>query len=348
MQLVIRPANPGNAKPLIGLYGEGKVGKTTSAALLARGFVGDTGRIIMIETEAGRGEVAAKKVPGAFDVISLQSDFSPEIFGEAIAMAEKAKADALIIDSASAEWEGIGGVLDQAEKKRADGAKGVLVWQQPKISHARHFMLRLLQTPIPLVIVNMRGKYAMEEVVVNGRKDWARSKDLQPIQSDGILFDLFFCAWLDREHRVHIWGTNDDTLREVIPEGSIISIQTGRQLRAWSAGGAAANPPRAEPAAGMTTPANDPPPEQSGAPFTVRFPNADPKAYDQLADWLSVMAKSMQKIAAADTLEKFWSLNAEERQRIASLDSETATSVQMAHDAAVKRLAKPADGEALL
>jgi hypothetical protein len=50
-----------------------------------------------------------------------------------------------------------------AADNQEKGTKGVLVWQQPKIKHQRHFMLRLMQTPIPLVIVCMRAKYPMEK-----------------------------------------------------------------------------------------------------------------------------------------------------------------------------------------
>ena len=72
MSFSFRPAERSQAKPLIGLYAESGCGKTYSALLLARGFVGSAGKIGMIETEAGRGEAYADIVPGGYDVASLR------------------------------------------------------------------------------------------------------------------------------------------------------------------------------------------------------------------------------------------------------------------------------------
>src|SRR6266436_5050914 len=154
MTYQFRPAKRSEAKPLFGLYSESGCGKTWSALLLARGFVGPAGKIGMIETEGGRGEVYVGREPvGQYLVRPIRQEFSPKAYGLAITDAENEKLDALIIDSASHEWEGAGGVLSMAAANQANGVKGVLVWQQPKINHQRHFMLRLMQTPIPLVIV---------------------------------------------------------------------------------------------------------------------------------------------------------------------------------------------------
>src|SRR5215813_5637862 len=104
MTYQFRPAKRSEAKPLIGLYSESGCGKTWSALLLARGFVGPAGRICMIETEGGRGEAYVGRPPvGDYDVRPIRQTFSPQAYGEAISEAEAAKYDALIIDSASHE-----------------------------------------------------------------------------------------------------------------------------------------------------------------------------------------------------------------------------------------------------
>lgn len=232
-----RPAKRSEAKPLVGLYAESGCGKTLSALYLARGFVGPSGRIGMIETESGRGEAFADILPGGYDVLPLRDTFSPQAYGQAITAAEAANLDALIIDSASHEWEGKGGVLSMAADNQAAGKKGVIVWQQPKMEHQRHFMLRLMQTPIPLVILCMRAKYPMQEEVVNGRKEWVRSKILEPIQADNILSEMFVHAWIDREHRLHVTKYTRDDWRQIFVEGQPISIETGQRLAAWAKGG---------------------------------------------------------------------------------------------------------------
>lgn len=233
-----RPAIKSSAKLLIGLYSESGCGKTFSALLLARGFVGAKGTIAMIETESGRGEAYADTIQGGYSVLSLRDDFSPAAYGEAISAAEKEGFGALIIDSASHEWEGIGGVLDMAAKNEEAGKKGLLVWQKPKISHSKEFMLRLMQTSIPLVIVCMRAKYPME----GQGKDMKRSKTLEPKQSADILFEMMVHGWVDYDHNLHI--TKPRSLAEdrtgiisgVFQNAKPITLETGARLAAWAEG----------------------------------------------------------------------------------------------------------------
>jgi len=231
-----RPAKRSEAKPLIGLYSQSGGGKTNSALLLARGFVGPAGRVGMIETESGRGEAYADIIPGGYDVIAMRDDFSPVRYGQAISTAEQAGLGALIIDSASHEWESSGGVLDMAAQNQAAGKKGPIVWQQPKMQHQRNFMLRLLATPIPLVIVCMRAKYPMHEKTVNGRKEWVRSDELEPIQAADILYEMFVHGWLDQHHRLHVTKLTRPDLAQVFRDGELITIETGRRLAAWAKG----------------------------------------------------------------------------------------------------------------
>lgn len=234
MNVGFRPASRVEAKPLIGLYAESGCGKTWSALLLARGYVGPNGKIGMIDTEGGRGEAYVGRDPvGDYLVRPIRQVFSPQAYGQAITDAEGEKLDALIIDSASHEWEGAGGVLAMAAANDSAGKKGVLVWQQPKIDHQRHFMLRLMQTPIPLVIVCMRAKYPMEQ---KGAQ-WTRSTKLDPKQSDDILFEMFVHGWIDAEHNFHGTKYTLPDLANVIEDGKPISIQSGRALAEWARGG---------------------------------------------------------------------------------------------------------------
>lgn len=240
MAYTLRPAVRSSAKLLIGLYSESGGGKTLSALLLARGFVGPNATIAMIETESGRGEVYADSVPGGYMVRPIVGDFNPKQYGEALSDCEKAGAKALVIDSASHEWEGAGGVLSLAADNQAAGKKGPLVWQQPKMSHQRDFVLRLMSTPIDIVIVCMRAKYPMEEVVQNGKKEWSRSKNLEPKQSEDILFEMFIHGWLDKEtHHFHPtkYPTAIKGIEDTIRAGEVISIESGKRLAGWAAGG---------------------------------------------------------------------------------------------------------------
>jgi len=237
MDYRIRPARRSEAKPLIGLYSESGCGKTYGALLLAKGFTGDMSTVGMIETESGRGEVFADDdIIGGYQVISMRDDFSPKNYGQAIDLANHSNLKALIIDSASHEWEGAGGVLGMAAANQAAGKKGPLVWQQPKMDHQREFMLRLMQTPIPLVIVCMRAKYPMKEVTNNGKKEWSRSTELDPKQSEDILFEMMVHAWIDKAHLLHPTKYTKDELKSIFVEGKMITVETGKKLAEWAKG----------------------------------------------------------------------------------------------------------------
>jgi hypothetical protein len=233
-----RPAITSEAKPLIGLYSESGCGKTLGALLLAKGFSGDMSKVGMIETESGRGEMYADDpVVGGYQVLPIRDNFSPKAYGEAIVEAGKAGLTVLIIDSGSHEWEGAGGVLSMAAKNQEDGKKGPLVWQIPKLDHQREFMLRLLQTPVSLVILCMRAKYPMKEEIVKGSKTWTRSTTLEPKQSDDILFEMMVHGWIDQEHNLHVTKYSKETFKQIFLDGKQITVETGKRLSEWARGG---------------------------------------------------------------------------------------------------------------
>jgi len=208
-----------------------------SALLLAKGFVDDMGKVVMIETESGRGEIFADdSTVGGYQVLSLRDNFSPMEYGKAIDAVNKSGAQALIVDSASHEWEGVGGVLSMAADNEAAGKKGQSVWQRPKIDHQTYFMLRLMQTPIPLVIVCMRAKYPMEQVVIDGKKEWQRSKKLAPKQSDDILFEMMVHGWVDDDHKWHATKYSKEEFKQIFVDKQRIDVDTGARLAEWAKG----------------------------------------------------------------------------------------------------------------
>lgn len=281
MAYTVREASRENAKPLIGLYGLSNSGKTYGALLIARGFTGPTGRIIMIETEAGRGEAYANPVEypefagpnpkSNYDVIPMRENFSPKAYGEALTAAETAGCDALIIDSASHEWEGRNGVLDMAAEREEKGVQGALIWQRPKLDHNTHFVLRFTQTPIPLVILCMRAKFPMmRRKKSNGPGfEWVRSETLEPIQSDGILSEMFIQGWITPDD--HLFNPGKISARKLAPifeAGKMLTLDTGRLLKQWAEeGGEAAT--EAEVSGGTDTP------DKPGAPAAIQHSQPD-------------------------------------------------------------------------
>lgn len=290
----IRKAMRSSSKPTIGLYSLSGGGKTYSSLILARGCVGPEGRIVMIETEEGRGEAYAdpQEHPeiGGYEVIPMSGNFSPRAYGMAIDVANKARPDALIIDSGSHEWAGIGGVLDMAYKNEEAGKKGLQVWQKPKIDHQMYFLNRILQTPIPLVILNLRAKYPMvEEKNDRGRTVPVRSKILEPIQSEDILYELFVHGWIDREHKFHVGNSPSKSLREIFPDGEPITLETGRKLRAWMDG--RGSKPQSK---GVTL--------YNAAGETVA-------TFEKLGQWLEGFTRLIRESAGYDEAQAIWELN---------------------------------------
>lgn len=301
MTFQFRPAERNQAKPLIGLHSQSGAGKTFSALLLARGFVGPNGKIGMIETESGRGEAYAdpREYPeiGGYVVLSLRDDFSPASYGRAIDAAEKAGLDALIIDSASHEWEGVGGVLSMAADNEASGKRGPLVWQKPKIDHQRQFMLRFMQTSIPLVILNMRSKYPMREQLnpKTGKKDWVRSEELEPIQSDDILFEMFVHGWIEKEtHNFKITKCTSRTLKDIFIDGKPLSIDTGAKLKEWAKGDK------------ITQPA-----QQQTAPtlFQIKMGDGTTLNMESVDDMVTWYGTNLSKVKTLEQLDAFTKRN---------------------------------------
>jgi hypothetical protein len=232
MSFEIKQATRQGVKPLIGIFSESGCGKTMSSLLLARGFVGSTGKIVMLDTESGRGSLYADVIPGGYEVIEMREPFSPMRYIEAIQTVEKSGAAILIIDSGSHEWEGIGGVLDMAtDNESRSGKPGLHNWKQPKMEHAK-FMLKMLQSPLPIVVC-LRAKYKTRQTKENGRTVIVKDEYTTPIQADQFIFEMTAHGEILQDHSLHLTKCSHPSLRDCFPEGKPITTQHGELLAAW-------------------------------------------------------------------------------------------------------------------
>jgi hypothetical protein len=231
--LEIKAATRKGVKPLIGLYSESGCGKTYSALFLARGFVGPTGKIVLIDTESGRGSLYADVLPGGYDVLELYQPFTPARYSEAITKAEDSGAGILVVDSASHEWEGSGGVLDMAsEREAASGKAGLHNWKQPKMEHGK-FMLRLLQSRLP-IIVCLRAKHKTRQGKdEKGRTAIIKDEFTTPIQADDFIFEMTAHAEILKDHSINLTKCSHPSLRTCFPASGPISEEHGRLLAQW-------------------------------------------------------------------------------------------------------------------
>jgi DNA polymerase III delta prime subunit len=162
--LNIVPATRDGSHVLLSFTGPSGSGKTYTALVVARGLVGPKGRIGFLDLETGRGRLYAGVTE--YSYAELTPPFSPYRLIQAIGEFEEFGCDCLIIDSASHEWEGIGGCHDMAESTKKSG---LLKWQVAKAQHKR-FVNRLLASRMHIITtLRAREKYSQTKDPDTGR-----------------------------------------------------------------------------------------------------------------------------------------------------------------------------------
>lgn len=236
--ITLSPAVRQGAPVLIALYGESGSGKTYSALKLARGLVGPSGKIAMLDTETGRGRIYAN-LAAPWDHAELSPPFTPERYIESLKVIEGGGYDVLIIDSASHEWEGIGGVLDAADAgtdRNGRQLQGLIKWAKPKAAHKR-FVQALLRTRMH-VIVCLRAK---EKLIQSRDNKEIHSEGFVSIQDKRFIFEVTVQLFLHNDPSTRGTYTIEkcpEDLLPAFPAGEKISEQTGARIAEWVRGGA--------------------------------------------------------------------------------------------------------------
>lgn len=226
-----------NTHILLSILGMSGSGKTYSAILIARGLVGPQGKIAMLDTETGRGLIYAN-MAGGYDHAELTPPYSPERYIEAIKQAEAVGYDALIIDSASAEWESIGGILELADSgtnKDGKALTGLIKWSQPKSRHKR-WIQALLNTRLHLILC-LRAK---EKLVQKGSE--IISGGYVSVQDKRFIYEMTIQIFLPNDVERDKIGIPrldkcPEDLLPAFPPGQRITLDTGRRIAEWVAGG---------------------------------------------------------------------------------------------------------------
>lgn len=235
----IKKATRTGVKPMIAMYAESGCGKTMSALLLARGMAGPNGKIILADSESGRGSLYADVIPGGYETFDLCPPFSPQRYIAAIDAMENAGADVGILDSASHEWEGIGGVLEMAgENEDRSGKPGLHNWKQPKLEHAK-FVQRLLRSKMP-IIVCLRAKHKSRQVKNDrGKTEIVKDDFASPIQAEDFIFEATAHLEIMPDHTIRLTKCSHPALGKCFPDDfkAPISIQHGELVAQWAAAG---------------------------------------------------------------------------------------------------------------
>lgn len=222
---------------LIALAGASGSGKTFSALRLAKGMA-PSGKIAFIDTEARRGLHYADK----FDFMhaDMRPPFRPARFIDGIRAAEAAGAEVVIIDSASHEYDGEGGIIDWADELADKGTKSPGNWKEPKLAHKK-MMNALLQCRASLIFC-LRADEKIE-IVREGGKTAVRPLGWMPICEKRFMYEMVasFTLTPDRPGlpNFNLPHKLQDQHRHIFSEGKPISEQCGRLLAEWAMGGAA-------------------------------------------------------------------------------------------------------------
>jgi len=235
-------------------------GKTYSSLLLARGLVGDKGRIAFIDTENGSATLYDTLTD--FDHCEIHPNesgqFNYQDFLKKIREAEQLGYDCVIVDSLTHLWQGIRDDKDNIDLKNPK-SNSFTNWAQPT-KNFNAVIQALLQSRMH-VIVCMRSK--MEYVLeVNDRgKQAPRRVGLAPIMRDGIEYEFTIVFEVLENHKSH---ASKDRTGMFINEGTfLITENTGRKIADWLATAKDMPPPPPAPQPVSTT---EPPPSTPTPP----------------------------------------------------------------------------------
>src|SRR5262245_6379513 len=244
MSVTFRRGLRENVGLLVGLIGASGGGKTYTAMRLAKGIAGDK-PFAVIDTEARRALHYADQF--TFDHADLKAPFTPDAYAEAIAAADEAHYPVIVVDSASHEHAGVGGILDIQEAEferlgRRDAVK-MLSWVEPKKQH-RKMVQRLLQVRAHLILC-FRAEEKIEMVRGEGGKMEVRKKVTTsgidgwvPICEKNLPYELT-CSLLLLPDKPGVPQPIklQEQHRHLFPLDRPITEESGRQLATWAAGG---------------------------------------------------------------------------------------------------------------
>lgn len=210
----------------IGMSGSSGSGKTYSSLLFAKGFMGSLDDVGVLDTE--NGSASLYEHLGGFKTLSLPPPFHPQRYAKAIDVAHSEGIKFLIIDSASHEWDGEGGVLDIHSKMQGNSFTN---WAKINPMH-KEFVDAILQSHMH-IICTIRRKQDYEIVEVNGKKV-PQKMGLKEIQRDGFEYDLSLNFDIDINHHATVSKDRTGIFKSDIPFK--ITEQVGMLVAEWNKG----------------------------------------------------------------------------------------------------------------
>lgn len=251
------PAVRSEVPLLVGLVGPSGGGKTFSALRLATGIQAVVGgEIYYIDTEANRALHYADSFK--FRHIPFGAPFAPSDYLAAVKHCQSQGAKTVIVDSASHEHEGPGGVLEMHYAEQLRLAKGdetrtetytFPAWSKPK-AERRAFINALLQMQMNFIFCfRAKEKTALvKEAKDNGyTKTVPKALGWQPIAGEEYVFEMTInCLLLPGAGGVPTWNPEEKAERQMVKlpgqfkslfkDGQPLSEEIGRGLAEWAKG----------------------------------------------------------------------------------------------------------------
>ena len=253
----ISQASRGSTRVLLGLFGPSGSGKTTSALTLATGLVDveQRGHITVIDTEGRRALHYAGDY--AFRHLDMTPPFGSLDYLDAIQQAVSDGARVVVLDSASHEHEGEGGVLeshDEEVERRARGderrAKAVSMqaWIKPKSEHNK--LVNALQQLDCHFLLCYRAKRKLD--LRRGVPEDERDMGWWPVGGERMVFEMLAnILLLPADPGMPVYQTDNPKQRDALKcafltrrqgspfaSGQRITAEHGRWLARWCRGDA--------------------------------------------------------------------------------------------------------------
>jgi len=220
----LRKATRQKAKIRLGLSAVSGGGKTYSALLLANGLCGDWGKVALIDTENGSGDLYAHL--GEYMVLPLQAPYSPERYIQAIKACEDAGAAVIIIDSITHEWDGKGGILEISNSMTGNSYTN---WAKLTPRH-QSFIDAILQSKCH-VITTVRRKQDYEMTTNSAGKLTPQKIGLKEVTREGFEYELTLNLEIDTNHMATC--SKDRTGLFAGKPEFVPSIETGKLIAEW-------------------------------------------------------------------------------------------------------------------
>lgn len=207
-------------------------GKTLSALRFFKGFLSDVSSLGFVQTEAGRAQLYLDKI-GPFKILEMEPPFTPMKFVEAIQAAEKAGLKALVIDSLSDEWAGLGGALDMHTAASEVVKNSFTAWKKVTPQHEALFNA-ILASPLHIICtMKKKSDYVME---TNDRgKQQPKKVGLADVQREGVEYRFMVQFNIDLETHT-AKATKDNTSLWDGREPFLITEDVGLEARNWVIG----------------------------------------------------------------------------------------------------------------